>query len=260
MSDSQRELGGDPNSGAAEWVPPQSVPPGPGYPPPYPPPNRGGNSGLIIAGVLGLVVVLAVGLLIGFVVGGGMGTNASAGESTTVPPGPGTYSMNGVTNACDLVDTAPLTRWSPTPEHAPAHEETLPTPSSDGLLRCEVDYTSRTGDELAEFSLNEAGMLVEAEVAAGEPSFGHLCTKPARTGVTIGKITGLGSRACWISDVYGDLVQNISYTVEVEDGNIGVRVRINLTREQGSPPVSRSELDTVARSQVRRTLDGLREN
>ncbi|MFI5718019.1 hypothetical protein [Nocardia sp. NPDC051750] len=168
--------------------------------------------------------------------------------------------MRGIDNACDLVDPTPLTRWSPTPEHAPVHEETLPSGYSNGLLSCEVSYTSRTDDVLAEFSMNEAGMLVEAEIAAGTPSFGHLCTKPASTGVTIGEITGLGTRACWISDEFGDLVENIYYTVEVVDGNVGVRVRINLTREQGSPPVSRDEIDRVARSQVRRTLDGLHQN
>ncbi|MBF6223204.1 hypothetical protein IU479_34580 [Nocardia abscessus] len=51
----------------------------------------------------------------------------------------------------------------------------------------------------------------------------------------------------------------MTYVVCVQDGNVSVRVRISLTREKDSPVVRRDELDSIARSQVRRTLDGLRE-
>ncbi|MEU1982965.1 hypothetical protein [Nocardia sp. NPDC019395] len=294
MTDSQGEGGEEPSRGAAESVPPpvaapggpgdfsggadsmfygSAMPgppaagpgyglPGPGYQPPlpYPPPARGGNTMLIVAGVLGLVVVLVVGVVIGFVASGGDGSSAAAGESAPEKQGPGTYSMSGVTNACDLVDPTPLTKWSPTPEGAPVHEETPQSPHSNGTLKCEVAYTSKTEDPLARFSLNEATMMVEAELADSEQALSHFCTKPARDHLQMGEISGLGTRGCWISELYGDLVESRTYRVEALDGNVGVGVRINLTREQGSPPVSWGELDAVARAQVRRTFDGLKQN
>lgn len=96
-------------------------PPGQGYGPTlsYPPPSTGsGRTGLIIAGVLGLVVVLGLGVAIGIVVSGG--DSESAGTSATARRETGTYSMNAITNACDLVDPTPLTKWSPTPKVLPS--------------------------------------------------------------------------------------------------------------------------------------------
>ncbi|MGY1898702.1 hypothetical protein [Nocardia gipuzkoensis] len=236
------------------------VPPGQGYgpPPSYPPPSSNGRTGWIIAGALGLVVMLGLGVVIGIVVGR---SSESAGASATARPETGAYSMNGITNACDLVDPTPLTKWSPTPKGAPEHKETRPTAYGSGSLKCDAEYTSAT---VGEFSMNKAAMSVEAEFTNGAaaPFYDHWKHDDVETpGAELdsGAVTGIGDQGYWYSEVRGNLVANMTYVVCVQDGNVSVRVRISLTREKDSPVVRRDELDSIARSQVRRTLDGLRE-
>ncbi|WP_063047336.1 hypothetical protein [Nocardia pseudovaccinii] len=276
MTDSQRGpdgqspmLGGidpavrQPDPSAGGWVMPDR-PPGQGYGPtlPYPPPSTGsGRTVLVIAGVLGLVVVLGLGVAIGVVVGRGDSSSESAVVSATARRETGTYSMNAITNACDLVDPTPLTKWSPTSKGAPEHRETRPTAYGSGGLKCDAGYTSATAGE---FPMNAAGMSVEAEFTNGAapPFYDHwkhadVATPEAAS--ASGAVTGIGNQGYWYSEVRGNLVANMAYVVCVQDGNVSVRVKISLTREQGSPAVRRDELDSIARSQVRRTLDGLRE-
>ncbi|WP_406230046.1 hypothetical protein [Nocardia sp. NBC_01009] len=296
MTDSQHEPGDNPNLGTAEPAPPPFNPPGgqdnptagadlaffgpatagpaadspwygqPGQryrpPPPYLPPSTGsGKTGLIVAGVLGLVVVLGIGVAIGIFLGGDDGGSAGASSTARQGSGPGTYSMNGITNACDLVDPTPLTKWSSTPKGAPNHRETRPSTHDSGSLKCDVGYTSSTG---AEFSMNRAEMSVEAEFTDGTaPPFydhwKHADTVTAGPGSVSGEVTGIGSQGYWHSEVTGNLVAEMAYVVCVQDGNVSVRVKIALTREKGSPTVSLDELDSIARPQVRRALDGLKE-
>ncbi|MFE7802555.1 hypothetical protein [Nocardia sp. NPDC057440] len=297
MTDSQHEPGDNPNAGTAEPAPPPFNPPsgqdsstagadlvffgptaagptadppwygqsGQGYRPPlpYPPPSTGsGKTGLIVAGVLGLMVVLGIGVAIGMFVGGGGGSE-SAGASATARQGsgPGTYSMNGITNACDLVDPTALIKWSSTPKDTPNHRETQPSTHDSGSLKCDVGYTSSTGDK---FSMNRARMSVEAEFTDGTaPPFydhwKHADIATAGPGSVSGEVTGIGSQGYWHSEVTGNLVAEMAYVVCVQDGNVSVRVKIALTREKGSPAVSLDELDSIARPQVRSALDGLRE-
>ncbi|MFE9321923.1 hypothetical protein ACIHDR_03840 [Nocardia sp. NPDC052278] len=249
----------DPPTGG--WATPYG-PPGQGYGPTlsYQPPSTGtSRTALIIAGVLGLVVTLGLGVVIGIVVGGGDSSSESAGASATGKTG--TYSMNAITNACDLVDPTPLTKWSPTPKGAPEHRETRPTAYESGGLKCDAGYTSATAGE---FPMNEAGMSVEAEFTNGAapPFYDHWkhadVATPAAESAS-GEVTGIGNQGYWYSEVRGNLVANMAYVVCVQDANVSVRVQISLTRETGSPAVRRDELDSIARSQVRRTLDGLRE-
>ncbi|WP_433758022.1 hypothetical protein [Nocardia sp. CA-135398] len=249
----------DPPSGS--WVMPDGRP-GQGYGPTlsYQPASTGsGRTVLIIAGVLGLVVVLGLGVAIGFVVGRGGRSSESTGASATGKTA--TYSMNAVTNACDLVDPTPLTEWSPTPKGAPEHRETRPSIYGSGGLKCDVGYTSATAGE---FPMNKAGMRVEAEFTNGTapPYYDHwmhadVATPEAQS--ASGAVTGIGNQGYWYSEVRGNLVADMAYVVCVQDGNVSVRVQISLVREQGSPAVRRDELDSIAKSQVRRTLDGLRE-
>lgn len=276
MTDSQRGPGGQPPmSGGVDPAAQQPgpsvgdtampyVPPGQGYgpAPSYPPPLTGnGRRGLIIAGVLGLVVVLGLGVVIGIVIGGGDSSSESADASATARPETGTYSMNAITNACDLVDPTPLTQWSPTPKGAPEHRETRPTAYGSGSLKCDVEYTSAT---VGEFSMNKAAMSVEAEFTDGTAApfydhWKHADVATPESGSASGEVTGIGNQGYWYSEVRGDLVANMTYVVCVQDGNVSVRVKILLTREKGSPAVRRDELDSIARSQARRTLEGLRE-
>lgn len=230
--------------------------------PSYPPPSTGnGRTGLIIAGALVLVVVLGLGVVIGIVVSGGDGSSESAGASATTQRETATYSMNAITNACDLVDPTPLTKWSPTPKGAPEHRETRPSVYGSGSLKCDAEYTSAT---VGDYSMNKAAMSVEAKFTDGTaaPFYDHWkhadVTTPESESAS-GEVTGIGNQGYWYSEVRGNLVANMSYIVCVQDGNVSVRVKISLTREKGSPAVRRDELDSIARSQARRTLDGLRE-
>ncbi|MGK8491252.1 hypothetical protein [Nocardia asiatica] len=271
MTDSQHGPGGRPPvPGGVHPVAQQSdppvggwamppVPPGHGFSPapPYPsPPTRNGRTVLIIAGVLGLVVMLVLGVVIGIVFSGGDSTDTSATADENR-----TYSMDAITNACDLVDATPLTRWSPTPKGAPKHEETRPSAYASGSLQCDAEYTSATVDK---FSLNKAAMSVEAEFTDGTapPFYDHWkhadVATPAPESES-GDVIGIGDQGYWYSEVRGDLVADLTYVVCVQDGNVSVRVRISLTREKGSPVVRRDELDSIARLQASRALDGLRE-
>ncbi|MBF6301611.1 hypothetical protein IU459_29330 [Nocardia amamiensis] len=200
-------------------------------------------------------------MVIGIVVGGGDGSSESADASATAQRETATYSMDAITNACDLVDPTPLTKWSPTPKSTPEHRETRPSVYGSGGLKCDAEYTSAT---VGEFSMNKAAMSVEAEFTNGAaaPFYDHW--KHADVGTpesesASGAVTGIGNQGYWYSEVRGNLVANMTYVVCVQDGNVSVRVKISLTREKGSPAVRRDELDSIARSQARRTLDGLRD-
>jgi hypothetical protein len=79
--------------------------------------------------------------------------------------------------------------------------------------------------------------------------------------VTSGEFTGIGTRGYWQfeADNFGGIV-DAGYVVCVWDGGVAVQVEIGLSREKDSPVVGRDELDSVARSQARKVLGGLRQN
>jgi hypothetical protein len=79
--------------------------------------------------------------------------------------------------------------------------------------------------------------------------------------VTSGEFTGIGTRGYWQfeADNFGGVV-DAEYGVCVWDGGVAVQVQIELSREKDSPAVGRDELDSVARAQARKVLDGLRQN
>lgn len=76
--------------------------------------------------------------------------------------------------------------------------------------------------------------------------------------MAFGAVTGIGTQGFWHSEVFGDLVTNTTYVVCVQDGNVSVRVRLNFTREKGVSAVGRNDLEPIAESQARKTLNGLR--
>ncbi|WP_328389478.1 hypothetical protein [Nocardia sp. NBC_00416] len=242
--------------GGQGYRPQQQLPPT-AYPPR---PTGRGTSGLIVAGAVGAaVVVLLIGVVVGVILGG-----RDDEIVATAGPEPATYSMRGVTDACDLVDPTPLTRWASTPRPDPAHEQT-PASGNFGNLQCSVYYDNSTGDE---FPMNTAAMRVWADVVDGSAArkYDH-CTRTtaelADSGseVTSGEFTGIGTRGYWQfeADNFGGIV-DAEYGVCVLDGGVAVQVQIELSREKDSPAVGRDELDTVARAQARKVLDGLRQN
>ncbi|WP_280435216.1 hypothetical protein [Nocardia carnea] len=230
-------------------------------PPAYPPPPTGrGTSGPIVVGAVGsAVVVLVVGVVAGVILG-----SRNSESVPTATPEPATYSMKAITDACDLVDPTPLTRWASTPRADPVHEETSAS-GNFGNLQCSVYYDNSTGDE---FPMNTAMMRVRADVTNGSAArkYDH-CTRTTAeltddgSEVTSGSFTGIGTRGYWQfeADNFGGIV-DAEYGVCILDGGAAVQVQIELSWEKDSPVVGRDELDTVARAQARKVLDGLRQN
>lgn len=229
-------------------------------PPAYPQQAGRGTSGLIVAGAIGAaVLVLVIGVVAGVLLGGRKGDSVPIAS-----PEPAIYSMKAVTDACDLVDPTPLTRWASTPRPDPVHEQTTASGNS-GNLQCSVYYDNSTGDE---FPMNTAMMRVRADVTEGSAArkYDH-CRRTAAeladqgSEVTSGEFTGIGTRGYWQfeADNFGGIV-DAEYGVCVLDGGAAVQVQIGLSREKESPAVGRDELDSVARSQARKVLDGLRQN
>lgn len=219
-------------------------------------PGRSGKTLSIVAGAAGVVLLLVVGVVIGFVVRDRVG----AGASGTPLPAPARYSTAAVTNACDLVDRTPLTKWASTPD------DTQTRVSGDsGTLSCGVRYANRPGEG---FPMNTASLRVRADVVDGsaERVYAHWTRSAAElvdpgSQVSSGEFTGIGTKGYWQfeADNFGGIV-DAEYVMCVWDAGAAVQVRIALSREKAAPAIGRDELDAVARSQARKVLDGLRQN
>ncbi|WP_135231643.1 hypothetical protein [Nocardia sp. CS682] len=244
------------HGGQGHWPPPQ--------PQPYPSQSAGrGTPLLIVAGVAGLVVMLLIGVAIGFVARGRDSVGIPTDASPAAPQGSSAYSMSAITNACDLVDPTPLTKWASAPRLDPEHEKTSQS-GKFGVLRCSVYYGNSAGDK---FPMNTAEISVRADVTDGSAArkydnWKRTTADLADDGsvVTSGEFTGVGTQGYWQfeADNFGGIV-DAEYVVCVWDGDVAVQVTIDLSREKESPAVDRDDLDTVARSQARKVLDGLRQ-
>ncbi|MFF3566636.1 hypothetical protein ACFYXQ_02525 [Nocardia jiangxiensis] len=226
---------------------------GRGHPAPMPdsPPSNSGRTGWIIGGIVAAVVVLGIGVGVGAL---GARSSEKAGNAVAETP---IYSMDGINDACGSVDTAPLKRWSSTPSRPPEHREDRPGPDGGGSLSCRIGY-STDGDPL-----QEARILVDVDFTNGSapPYYDHWEqreTGKIGSGLSSGKVTGLGSEGYWHSEVSGDLVTDTSYIVCVLADNVSVHVELQFVRDRDVSQVSSADLDPIARAQVRRTLDALR--
>ncbi|MEV6606674.1 hypothetical protein [Kutzneria sp. NPDC051319] len=216
------------------------------------PPSKSRRTAWIVTGVVALVVVLGAGVAIGVVL------RQSAGQPKPATPAAApVYSMNAVTNACDLVDPAPLTTWSPTPTGPPQHREVRPSVTGAGSLSCRLGYTS---DNV----VNTAEIIVDAEFTNGSAPAAYDNWQrgdAAETGVgkASGPVTGVGAKAYWHTEVFGDLVTDTRYLLAVLDGNVSVRVRLNVSRDKDDSPVQREELESIAKAEARKALTGLKQ-
>ncbi|MGW4845762.1 hypothetical protein [Nocardia brasiliensis] len=213
---------------------------------------------LIVAGAVGAGLLLVIGVVIGFVA-----SNRDGGGASGTPlPAPAAYSVATTANACDLVDRAVLTKWAAAPRLEPDHTETRIS-GNVGTLNCNLFYGNAPGDK---FPMNTAALRVRADIAAGSGArtYEH-CKRStadladAGSEVTSGEFTGLGTQGYWQfeADNFGGIV-DAKYVVCVWDGEAAVKIDIDLSREKAAPEIGRDELDSVARSQARKVLDGLR--
>lgn len=74
-----------------------------------------------------------------------------------------------------------------------------------------------------------------------------------------GPITGIGAKGYWHTEVRGDLVTDTRYLLAVLDGNVSVRVRLNVSRDKDDSQVQREELESIAKAEVREVLNGLKQ-
>ena len=253
--------------------------PGQGYLPPPPQfmssSNGRGKPGMIAAGVIGLVVTLAAGVVIGVIIAGGgseqrptavaASSSAPARPSdapTTAPlpeAAPGMYSMNGIADACDLVDPTPLHQWSSTPDRAPYHHETPPSDDDPGSLSCQFTYKSQSADGV---HWNQAAIDLQVEfTAAGSAPAYDQWKQEDTTGPDSlsGEVTGIGSQGYWHTAMVDSTdTTGLDYVVGVQDDNVSLRVRIPILRQHGEPLTNPDELGVIARNQARQTLDGLK--
>jgi len=243
--------------------------PQPGCSPPAAPPG-GAKAGPIVVAAIGLVTVLVVGVAIGFLVSGGSSTQAVPtsipAASSRVPtttsaphstPPPGKYSMKAITNACDLLDPTPLTKWSATPT-TPVHQELPPDGGYGGALTCNLNYTSTSPTDGV--TTDQAGIGVSAEfTSAGEPPGYDQWNAAVQPGWSKGTIPGLGARNYWFGIADTAPSPGGSYYVRVQDSNVSVEVQVAVLRARGEDPPKLDDLAAIAQSQVRAVLDRLKQ-
>lgn len=253
--------------GAAGFPPPQlpayPAQPGWGYQPP--PPSTGKRTALV-AGVIGLVAGIGIGVA-GFAIATSDSTSSSSDAGSTSRPAivttttttssteavvEGDYSMDSVTNACDLIDPTPMTKWASTPDGPPKHYE---TPSVS--LRCDVPYSTLSIDQV---HYNQSGITFEAEFTQGgaDPAYDGWKERDTATTAACGDVTGIGAEAYWCKDQADTSDTRVSYVVAVQDSNISAYVRLAVSLAEGEPPISWDELDSIARTQLQKAMDGLR--
>ncbi|MBB5896389.1 hypothetical protein ACFFS4_29050 [Kutzneria kofuensis] len=225
----------------------------------------------MVVAAVGLVTVLGVGVAIGLSVSGGSSTGAVPAptpaspslvpSATTAPPSaaPGKYSMTAIANACDLLDSTPLTKWSSTPT-PPTHREDPPSGGYGGGLTCDLKYTSTS--PIDGVTTDEAGIGVRVEfTSAGEPPGYDRWNNAgaAQQGWSTGTIPGLGARNYWRGIAVTDPAPGASYVVGVQDSNVSVEVQVAVHRARGEGPLKLDDLSAIAQSQARTVLERLKQ-
>ena len=238
-----------PGAGGPGW-PPGQPPPGPGFPG-YPgspgAPSRSKNTTVFI--VLGVVLVVVV-LLCG---GGGIALLNAGGDTEEDKEWAGDYTMDSVTNACDLVDATVLDTWASTNEDT-THRENEPSESyGGGSLSCRINNEGANSDS--------ASLTLDVAFDGEFTSYGYEDWKKSDTATTgseynSGAVTGLGEQGYFASHAMDySSFDTLDYSVAATDSNVSVKVNLNITADG---TINQTQVDQICRNQVEKVMDSLR--
>ncbi|NUP29374.1 MAG: hypothetical protein HOQ44_22255, partial [Nocardia sp.] len=200
------------------------------------------NTALIVVGVVLFVILLICGI------GGIALVNSDSGSEGS----DGDYSMEDVTNSCDLVDASVLDQWAANLDET-THQENAPESYGGGSLNCQV---SKEGTDS-----NSARLAFDVAFESKYGSYGYDDWKKSDTATTgtdyaSAAVTGLGDDAYYASETtdYSSF-QTLDYTVAAKADNVSVKVNLYITYDG---TIDRSTVDRICRDQVRKALDELR--
>ncbi|NKY50052.1 hypothetical protein [Nocardia vermiculata] len=248
----QQPYGGQPPSQPS--YPQQQFPPPYGQQPPYPPPpGKKSNTGLIVAGVVGLVVVIGAVVSVIALTGGDSGGDTKKKDNGV----DGNYSMEHVTNACNLIDPTVLQQWAPNVDGVPEHTERAPGKSiGGGSLTCRASYdgAGKYGTDGSDIDLD-----VDFKSKYGDPryqSWKQSDTQTTGTGRTSGPIPGIGTEAYYaINQRDYSSFTTLDYTCAAIDSNVSVKVELDIQAE-GS--INTDTVATTCKNQLQKALSGLK--
>ncbi|WP_156426156.1 hypothetical protein [Nocardia jinanensis] len=200
------------------------------------------NTALIVVGVVLFVILLICGI------GGIALVNSDSGSEAA----DGDYTMENVTNACDLVDASVLDQWAADLDET-THQENAPESYGGGSLNCQVDNEGTDS--------NSARLALDVAFDSKYGSYGYDDWKTSDTATTgtdyaSGAVTGLGDEAYYSSEITAySSFQTLDYTVAAKAGNASVKVNLYITYDGA---VDRSTVDRICKDQVSKVLDELR--
>lgn len=194
---------------------------------------------IIVGAVFAVLVVSIAGLLI---------FNSSSNE--------GTYSAEGVTNACDLVDVTVLEQWT-VPRGETTHIESGAAPIT--MLQCAAENGYSDRSRMA--SIDMTATVDDAPSVGIQPREVPLPDSVGEPGAERGEVPGIGEQAEYIwspgSESHGsfmDSYQAAVYQLNVRDDNLKLSVTIQVIGDRDS----KSDLSAVVHDQARLVMERLR--
>lgn len=244
----------------ADYQQPYGAPVAPGYGYPTPQPPRSNKTGWIIGGAIGLVVI--VGAIIGVVA-------LTGGDNPVNPLGDtkknaGKYTMDGVTNGCNVIDTSVLSKWVATPKGTPTHTETKPADYIGGRFECQASNEQASSAD--KYTTNQADLTLDVSFLSGSSAYAKpefdtwkvVDTGTTGSGRTAGDVPGIGESGYWSAKVDDyTYFTTTDYTVAVKDDNASVKVNIRLRMAKGQE-VSKDDIAQVCKDQARKALTNLK--
>ncbi|MGH3664211.1 MAG: hypothetical protein ACRDTQ_20455, partial [Micromonosporaceae bacterium] len=230
----------DQYSAPPSYSEPYSGPPGydpnAGPPPmPAPVPSQSNPVPWIIGGVGGLVVLVLL-VVVAFVVlsggssddTGGPGGGATTGGGSTEAAPEGGYSLDNVSNACDLVDPAGIEEWAGDQTKDPENKEDK---GSDyyAYVSCSAEFEDDSSEYGNTTSFTLTASTSETSETAKDTYEDREKSAKGKTGSgrESGDVTGVGEDGYFASEVTEySTFNSVTYEMSVVDSNLVLECRI----------------------------------